>query len=258
MRSLQLFVLFVLFSTSHLVQALPDELEVQLDELNRPGEYRVDVISSYTISGSNKPAAEGLRPTFHLLQASPDISYGITKDTQIDFQLYSTVGLNGEARADGGRIGLLTIPIRPDNEDVDGLFLGGLFEAGRLPATLSTNNLDAEFKLVLGYRTGRLTVAANPEIGSMISGNGSSQLDSAAKFKIAYQVDPSYSLGIEHYGDLGPISHIGPLNQQSQQTFAVVDMKAKNMDLNIGIGHGWNDFSERWVVKTVVSLPLGK
>jgi hypothetical protein len=250
--------LFVFFAVSHLALARPDELEVLLSETNDPGEFRVDVISSYTVSGPNKSSSEGLCSTSHLLQSSPDISYGFTNNTQIDLQLFSSVGLNGEARMDGGRVGWLSIPIRPDNEDDEGLFLGGLFEVGRLPATLSNNYLDAEFKMILGYRAGRLTFATNLEISSKVSGSGSSQLDSSTKFKLAYQVNPAFSLGIEQYDDLGHISHIGPPNHQSQQTFAVVDFKVGSMDCNFGIGRGWNDFSERWVVKTVISLPIGK
>ena len=67
----------------------------------------------------------------------------------------------------------------------------------------------------------------------------------------------TYSIGVEHYSELGQIRHIGPLNQQSQQTFAVVDFKRKGKDFNFGIGRGWNDFSERWVIKGIVSFPFG-
>jgi hypothetical protein len=190
---------------------------------------------------------------------SPDFSYGIGKNTQVDLQLFSSVGLHGEARVDGGRVEVLTIPIRPADDDDVGPFLGALFEIGHLPATLSTNNLDAEIKLLLGYRTGRWVFAANPEIGFKVSGSGSgAQPDLSNKIKIAYRAGETYSIGIEHYSELGQLRHIGPLNQQSQQTFAVVDFKRKGKDFNLGIGRGWNDFSERWVIKGIVSFPFGE
>jgi len=257
-RAAAIFALLAFFFASPPAFALPDELEVHLAETTKPGQFAVDVISSYTASGPRKPSGEGLRPAFHLLQLSPDFSYGVTQNSQVDLQLFSSAGLGGEARVDGGRVEYLTVPIRPEDEDHDGLFLGGLFEVGHLPATLSKNNLDAEIKLLLGYRIGPWTFATNPEIGFKVSGNGSSQPELSVKLKAAYRVDQRYSIGIEHYGDLGPLRHVGPLNRQSQQTFAVVDFKAKEMDFNIGIGRGWNDFSERWVVKTFVSFPLGK
>jgi len=250
-------LIFCTFPSSKAL-ALPDELEVHLDDTTPKGQFAVDVIANYTASGPRAPSGEGLRPTFHLLQISPDFSYGLTKNSQIDLQLFSSVNLHGDGRVDGGRIEYLTIPIRPDDEDDDGLFLGGLFEVGHLPATLSRNRLDGEIKLLMGYRVGRWTFATNPELGFKVKGSGSSQPDLSVKFKAAYRVDPTYSVGIEHYGELGQLRHIGPLNQQSQQTFAVVDFKAKGMDFNVGIGRGWNDFSERWVLKTVVSFPFSE
>lgn len=238
--------------------ALPDELDVQMDEINKPGQFSFGVVSNYTASAARFPSDEGLRPSLHVLQISPALSYGVTKDFQLGLQLFSSVTPHGDTRVDGARLELLTLPIRPDDEDDDGLFLGSLIDVGKLPATLSRNNLDAEIKAILGYRLGRWTFATNPEIGFKVSGRGSSQPELAFKLKAAYRIEPKYSIGIEHYGELGQIRHIGPLNQKSQQTFAVVDLRVKDYDINIGIGRGWNDFSERWVLKTVVSFPLGK
>ena len=224
--------------------ALPDELEVHLDDITKTGEFALDTITSYTVSGPRTAADNGLRPTRHLIQVSPDISYGFSKNSQFDLQLFSSVALSGETRIDGARVEALTIPIRPEDEDDDGLFLGGLFEVGHLPATLSTNNLDAEIKLILGYRLGRWVFATNPEIGFKVSGSGSgASPDLSTKVKIAYRAGESYSIGIEQYSELGQLRQIGPLNQQSQQTFAVVDFKHGDKDFNIGVGRGWNDYS---------------
>ena len=251
-------LVLVLFTfASPQTYALPDELEVYQDETTKQGQFAVDVISNYTASGLRKPSTGGLSSSFHLLQLNPDISYGITSNSQIGLQLFSSISLGGNVRVDGSRIEFLTVPFRPADEDGDGLFLGALFEMGHLPRTLSRNNLDAEIFLILGYRIGRWTFATNPEINFKVSGNGSSGTGLAAKFKAAYRTDNGYSIGMEHYGDLGQFHHIGPLNRQSQQTFAVVDFKAKEMGVNLGVGRGWNDYSERWVFKAVVSFPFG-
>ena len=257
MRFLRTLALFVFSTISHLAFALPDELYVQMDEITKPGEYSIDVLSSYVVAGPARPTSEALQPALHLLQVSPDFSYGIKKNTQIDLQLFSSIGLNGESRVDGVRAELLNIPIHPDIEGDEGLFLGELFEVGHLPSTYSNNNLDAEIKAVLGYRSGRLTFATNPEIGFKISGNGSSQPEFSVKLKVAYQIDEELSCGIEHYGDLGQINYPSP-NRQTQQTFAVVDIKHDDMTLNVGIGRGWNDYSDQWTLKTNLSFPFGK
>jgi len=257
-RTLPILVLLLSSALSPLALALPDELEVRLDETNKAGQFEFDAISNYTASGPRQPSEDGLRPSFHVLQLSPSLSYGITANTQVGLQLFSSLGPDGGARVDGARVELLSIPIRPDDEDDDGLFLGYLVEAGHLPATLSSNRLDAEIKMIVGYRMGRWTFASNPEIGVKVAGDGDAQPEFAVKFKVAYRVDPGYSIGVEHYGDLGRYHHLGPLNQQSQQSFAVVDFRAAGFDLNLGIGRGWNDFSERWVLKGVLSFPIGQ
>src|SRR5712692_9188399 len=245
------------FLTPHPAYALPDELYIHLDDTTEKGKFGFEVISNYAISGPRVQSDSGLRATRHLLQLSPDISYGLTQNTQVDLQLFSSVGLEGQARMDGGRVEILTVPIRPLDND-DGYWLGALFEVGHLPATLSTNRLDSEIKILFGVRKGRWTVGASPEFGFKVSGTGSgSQPDVEMKLKLAYRLDSGYSIGIEQYSDLGTTRKIGPLNQQSQQTFAVVDFKRKGWDFNIGIGRGWNDFSERWVVKTVIAFPFG-
>ena len=238
--------------------ALPDELEVHLDDLNKPGQFGAEVITNYALSRPRRRSDEGLQPTFHLLQASPDFSWGLSQNVQFDLQLFSSLNRAGQGTLDGGRVELLAIPIRPDDEDDDGLFAGSLVEAGRLPRTISTNNLDGEVKLLLGYRSGRWTVATNPEIGFKVSGDGPSAPDLSTKIKLAYKAAASYSLGLEYYGDLGQLRHIGPLSQQSQQLFAVVDFKHKGWTFNVGAGRGLNAFSEPWVIKAIFGFPFGE
>ena len=248
-------VIFSLCTFAPPAYAAPDELEIHLDEINKPGEFGFDGIFTYTPSGARIRPDPALRSTHHLFQFSPDFSYGLTRDVQLDVQLFSSIGLDGRGRLDGGRLELLTLPVRPEDDDDDGLFFGGLFEVGHLPRTLSNNRLDAEFKMFLGYRVGRWTIATNPEIGLKVSGDGSSAAELSTKFKLSYRLDV-YSVGLEQYSDLGRLSHVGSLRQQSQQTFAVVDFKGKGKDFQLGVGRGWNDFSERWVIKGILSFPF--
>ena len=256
MRRVSFVALFVILSASKTAHALPDELEVYEGETTEVGRFAVDAVSNYTLSGTRTPL-EGLRSSLHVLQFNPDFSYGLTKSSQIDLQVFSSTGLNRATKLDGARLEYMTVPVRPA-DDADGLILGTLFEIGRLPKTISQNNLDGEAFLIVAYQTGRWTFAANPEIDFKVSGNGSSHPGLASKFKASYRTDYGYSLGVEHYGDLGQLHQVGPLNKQSQQTFAVIDFKAKEASINLGVGRGWTDVAERWVAKAVLSFSFGK
>ena len=251
-------LLLVFSAASFRAHALPDELQVHLDETAKPGQWSADVLTSYALSGPRKPADEGLRPSRRSLQISPEFAYGVGRNTEINFQLYASIDAGGQSRVDGARFGAAFVPIRPDDDDDDGVFFGGLVEVGRLPRTLSANRLDAELKLILGYRTGRWLFGMNPEIGVKLSGPGSSAPDLSISAKLAYRLDQACSLGVEHYGDLGQARHVGPLRRQNQQTFGVADFKARGIDFSVGLGRGWNDASARWTVKTMVSLAFEK
>ncbi len=243
-------------SITHPAWSLPDEFEVRLDEMAKPGEFGVEVLTSYVPTKPRSQSDESLRPVRHLLQVTPEFSWGISRDVQLALQLFTSLAPGGDARMDGGRVEIITTPIRPADEDSDGYWLGGLFEIGHLPRTLSVNNLDAELKFFIGMRSGRWTLAMNPEIGFKVSGNGSSEPEYGIKIKVAYRIDDGYRVGIEHYGDLGEGRRIGPLNKESQLTFAVLDFSRKHWDVNIGVGRGWNDASEQWVLKANVGIPF--
>jgi hypothetical protein len=238
--------------------ALPDELEIRLDDTTDEGTFGVEVTSNYTISGPRLQSDEGLRPGRHLLQLSPEISYGLTDKTQIGAQLFSSMGPNGGTRTDGGRFELLGVPIRPEDNDDDGYWLGALFEIGHLPSTLSANRTDAEMKILFGLREGRWLIGASPELGSKVPATGPvSQTELEMKLKIAYRLGSGASIGIEQYNDLGTTREIGRLSQRSQQTFCVLDFQRKDWNFNVGLGRGWNDYSDRWVVKAIVEFPFG-
>ena len=254
LRSLALLLATAIFSPA--VFALPDELQVHLDETNKPGQFSLDTVVNYALSKPAKSEGAGLRSSAHLLQISPELGYGITKNTQVSLQIFSSIDANRQLRVDGARAGLTTMFIRPDDEDDDGLFFGTLMEAGRLPATLSVNRIDGEIKFLMGYRSGRWLFAFNPEIGFKIAGSGPSEPELSIKAKIAYRSSEGYRFGIEHFGEFGQLGHLGPLNQQSQQTFAVIDFKSQHVDVGVGVGRGWNAYSQRWLVKTTISFPI--
>ncbi len=251
-------LLLVFSAASFPAQALPDELQVHLDETAKPGQWSADVLTSYALSSPRKPAEAGLRPSLRSLQVSPEFAYGVGRNTEINFQLYASIDAGGQSRVDGARFGAAFVPIRPDDDDDDGVFFGGLVEVGRLPRTLSANRLDAELKLILGYRTRRWLFGVNPEIGVKLSGPGSSAPDVSISAKLAYRLDQAFSLGVEHYGDLGQARHVGALRRQNQQTFGVADFKARGIGFSVGLGRGWNDASPRWTAKTTVSLAVDR
>jgi len=61
-----------------------------------------------------------------------------------------------------------------------------------------------------------------------------------------------WTVGIEHFSNLGPIGHILPWNQQMQTLYAVADTKFKGFEFSFGVGYGLTNASRGLAVKTSI------
>ncbi|HYH43515.1 MAG TPA: hypothetical protein VD867_16190, partial [Burkholderiales bacterium] len=239
------------------VYAVDPDYDVRLGDLTEPGELSTGLHAVYAPSGARIPQ-EGVRSGYHVLQLSPTFTWGLTRNTDIELQLYSSAGPRGEYRMGGAKVEVGWIPVRPAGELDGGYWLGAAVEVARLPRTASSNDLDSEVKAIVGLRRNGWTFAANPALQKKLAGpGGGGRPTLSLKATVAYQVNDTVGVGIEHYAQLGELGHLGPLNERAQHTFAVVDVRAKKWQVNFGVGRGLNDYSERWILKAVVGLPFG-
>lgn len=63
-------------------------------------------------------------------------------------------------------------------------------------------------------------------------------------------------VGFEYYFDLGPLRNFAPREEQERTLYAVWNRKQQSFDLNIGIGRGLTDASDRWVLKAAMGFDL--
>lgn len=237
-----------------LAHGVQDELQIYTDDLNETGEFSVEVQGLFVPTGRPRLSDERLAPSSHLLRLSPEISYGLTSNLQAGMQFFGSVDGSGRTKVDGGRLELTYIGRKPDK---DGYFWGVLVEAGKLPKTLSTASLNAEIKGIFGYRGDRWLFVANPTLDKKIKGEGNDEpAEVGLNLKAAYRVAPTLNFGIEHYAELGSVKRIEHLSEQSQQTFLVADLRWRKWEFNGGIGHGWNDASDKWTFKLIIGIPF--
>jgi hypothetical protein len=86
------------------------------------------------------------------------------------------------------------------------------------------------------------------------SRTGDSAPELALNLKVAYAVTPELALGFEQYSEFGPVNDLTAGPQSGQTTFAVVDYEGKGWGLNFGVGRGWTDSVDRWIVKAIVGF----
>jgi hypothetical protein len=232
------------------------DYDVRGGDLVEPNRLATGLHAVYAPSGPRVPD-DGVRPGYHVLQLSPTFTWGLTRNTDVELQLFASAGPRGEYRMGGAKVELAWIPVRPRDDDDDGYWLGGATEIGRMPRTASSNDLDAEVKAIVGMRRAGWTIAVNPGVQVKLAGAGGGRPELSLKAAVAYRITHAVSMGLEHHAQLGAPRHLGPLNEHAQHTFAVLDVQAKKWQLNFGLGHGLNDVSERWVLKAVIGLPFG-
>jgi hypothetical protein len=139
------------------------------------------------------------------------------------------------------------------HDETQGSFWGANLEIGKTSLRVSQAAWNAELKGIYGYRSGRWTFAANPNLDWTLNAP-SSPVSLDVDTKVAYKTNAGYQVGFESYNELGPLRNLGHLNQQSQTLYAVVDTQLGKFDLNAGIGHGLTTVSDRWLIKFIVGM----
>jgi hypothetical protein len=232
-----------IFSTGAL--AVSPDLKVSTDDLNEAGEQFIE----FQANKASRPGPNATDPRVPF-QFLAEYSYGIADSWQFSLQLPF-------AREDGARSLGWTAEIRylPEHDRDAGGYWGIDFEAGRgreLPGEAYSSGVN--FRPVLGYRTRRWHFAGNAAFGFPATGDDRRGTFSAA-LKAAYRLSAKSEAGLEYFLDAGPLRAWHAKHERNEYLFAVWDKIAGN-ELNIGLGRGLTDASERWILKAVYSFPI--
>jgi hypothetical protein len=213
-----------------LAAAAPNEIKVFTDELAR---YREHTLEFHVNKASSAgPKAEDRSTP---LQIMPEYSYGIGRNWELSFQLPLAID-QGSSSLDGYRAELQYVA--PHVED-EGFYWGFNAELAWNERSGEESFWSAELIPILGYRAGRWHLVANPGADKQISGSSrATNFQPAAK--LAYQALGWNSFGLEYYG-----------GDQSRVLYLAWDGRIGKSDFNLGIGRGFTDASDRWVLKMI-------
>ena len=235
--------------------AADEEIQVYMDEMDKPGTFGLDIHTNYVVTGDPAPDAPGGQSPLHRFRATPEFSYGLTPNFELGAYLpLATLERSGRLEAAGVKGRIKFIAPKMDGQD---WWWGLNFEIGRVNHTLDINPWNAELKGIWGLRKGRWTVGMNLNLDWTVSGAqpGPATLDFDTK--LAWQVKPGLQLGVESYNGLGPVRHLGHLGQETQVLYGAVDTTLGKWDLNLGVGHGYGGAVDGWVMKAVIGVPIG-
>ncbi len=179
----------------------------------------------------------------------PEYSYGIWKNWEFSLQLPAAFS-DDKNRIEGYRAELQYVA--PHDADA-GLYWGINFELARVERLGEASFWNIELIPILGYRKERWHFVANPGTSKAVSG-ASHALNFQPAAKVAYRAFDRNHFGVEYYVDAGPLRHRLPGNQQSRVLYFAWDGKIGKSDINVGIGRGFTDASDRWVLKMIYEI----
>lgn len=233
--------------------AAPDEIQVYTEEMNDPGELGVELHVNYAIKGAREVSYEGEMPSHHMLQITPEFSYGVTKTLEAGLYLPVAISPDGNVYGNGLRFRLKYIA---PHEEVQYFFWGINAEAGYSARRVSESYWGMELRPVVGYRSEYWLVSFNPILNMELSNNVSREPQFEPALKVTRKASEGMHAGLEYYGEYGPIHHILPHNERAHYLYGVVDIERKDWDINFGVGRGFENAGDKWVAKAIIAFPF--
>jgi len=224
-----------------LAVAAPNEIKVFTDELAAYGEHTLETHANKAWRPG--PNAEHRAAPFQIM---PEYSYGIWRNWEFSFQL-PVATEQDRLRTDGYRGELQYVA--PHDED-RGWYWGINVEVANVTGNGERRVWNVELVPIVGLRIDRWHLVGNPSVSRLLSGSAR-KINFEPAAKVAYRLSGKNYFGLEYYLEAGPIQRWLPNNQRSQVLYLAWDGKLGRSDINVGLGRGFTDASDRWVLKTV-------
>lgn len=239
---------------SHPAMAAPEEIQVYMDEMDKPGHFGLDTHFNYVTDGTLANDYPGQQQSLDRLRITPELSYGITPNVEAGLYL-PLATIDGQGRLDPGGVKARLKFIAPRAHG-QVWWWGANFEIGHVNHKLDVNPWNAEFKGIVGARLGKWTLAENANVDFVVSGPQPHSPEVEFDTKLAYAMTKRVSLGIESYNGTGSFAHFGAVGDSDQSIFAVTDIDLGHWALNFGLGRGYGTNPDHMIVKAILSLPL--
>jgi hypothetical protein len=219
-------LIFALTASAALaVDQVHDEIQVYNAGIAEVGQWTYVQHLNFAAVGQTMPEFRGGFTSNHSLQGTPEFAYGITDWWEGGFYLPFAVNGSGEFLSNGAKIrSLFVIP----NADKRNFFYGVNFELGYEMPQFSPTPWALEIRPIIGVRNKAWEFIVNPIVD--VSFGSAGEADFAPAARLARNLGEDRFIGLEYYSDFGKIGNFLPLQQQSQQLFAVTDFKVNVVD----------------------------
>ena len=235
-------------------RAADEEIQIYNDDMDKPGQFGLDIHNNYVVSGRNPMDYAGEQASVHRYRMTPEWSYGVTPTIELGAYLpLTTLGPDGKFNVDGvkGRIKY----IAPHTEDQK-WFWGVNFELGEVAKHLDINPWNAELKGIAGMHSGPWELTFNANLDFVVSGPESTPATFDFDTKVAYSLSKDFAIGLESYNGAGDTRHFAEFSKSDQSIWATTYFNWKGLAFESGAGLGYGSNQDHWTLKTIVSVPI--
>jgi len=230
------------------------EIQVYASQTQTKGSTMFELHSNYTFKGSTQ-IVNGVLPSNHSLHETVEITTGITAVFETGVYLftnytpgygYQIVGMHLRPR----------VMVPADWEIPVGLSLS--MEIGYQKPAYADNEWSLEIRPIIDKQWDRFYASLNPTFGIALQSNYNNSVPTfAPNVKLSYAVWKNTGLGIEYYGDLGPVTNFDQGTQQNHALFIAYDLlNNARWELNIGAGFGLTPATDPFVFKLIMGRKI--
>jgi hypothetical protein len=228
------------------------EIEVYDAAINEPLQPSLELHYNNVLEGHTVPEYPNEIPPDHLNHLTFEPALGITRYLEVGGYLQFVIDSHGEAYWAGAK--LRTKWVVPE-DTWQHWRLGVNFEVSRISHEFEPDAWSSEVRPIVGYETGRWAYYVNPILDwSLSGGNGVPDFEPAAK--IRWDTGIGFGIGLEYYGDIGQLNAVPAVSQQQHYLFVAGDLLNGPLELNLGLGYGLTNASNRWVIKLILGKAL--
>ena len=232
------------------------EIQVYPSETMPRGITMFELHSNYTVDGQ-KSAANGVLASDNALHETLEITHGFNEIFEVGLYFFTSTN-------PGEGFGYVGSHIRPRfrvppswNWPV-GVSLSQ--EIGFQKRAYSEETWSWEIRPIVDKQMGRFYWSVNPTLGVALAHDSTTQggVDFAPNIAATLDVSRAVNLGVEYYGDFGPIGNFDPPNQRAQQIFAVANLDVSPLwEINFGPGFGLTPATDKLLFKLILGYRVG-
>lgn len=238
--------------------AAPEEVQVYEDDMDKPGQFGLDVHNSYVWGAPSALEYPGEQQPDYRYRITPEFSYGLTPNVELGLYLPLASIANNALDVDGAKVRVKYIAPKPSGPDGSGQdwYWGVNFELGAVSKPLDVNPWNAELKGIVGWRRGRWDLAFNTNLDFVVSGPQAGSPSVQLATKVSYKVSKTLALGVESYNGIGTFNRFLSPAGQGHSTYLTADTNFGAWGLNVGVGHGYSGEPDKWILKFIVTVPI--